>query len=117
MVFKVAAWVISGSYRVPGSLPCVQEVYMLSNLFVFLPLIHFFFYYSRGLSQEPRRVEGKLCFLPDTGNLGNVLSFPWDISKSQLEEMASELKKNVRVSLQCQSFSPCFLIVKVREML
>ena len=53
-----------------------------------------FVYYSRGLSQEPRRVEGKLCFLPDTGNLGIVLSFPWDISKSQLEEMASELKKN-----------------------
>ena len=44
--------------------------------------------------EEYRRVEGKLFFLPDTGNLGIILSFPWDISKSQLEEMTSELKKN-----------------------
>ena len=87
---------------------CTGGIHVI-KLVCFSPINPFFFYYSRGLSQEPRRVEGKLCFLPDTGNLGIVLSFPWDISKSQLEEMASEQKKNVRVSLQCQSFSPSVL--------
>lgn len=45
-----------------GSLPCICEVYMSINLFVFFLLI-FVFLITGGLSQELRRLK-KLFFLP-----------------------------------------------------
>ena len=60
MVFKVGAGAILGS-QFRGSLPCISEVYMLFNFYWFFScnsVLH------GGLSQEPRRAEGKLLFLP-----------------------------------------------------
>ena len=67
MINKVVVWNIPGSSWVfLGISHVYRRLDVIKLLFIFL--IFIFFYYREYLGQEPRRVEGKLFFLPCKAN-------------------------------------------------